>query len=175
MKNILKSEDSRILLRDIESKDAEFLMELNNDKEISHFVVGNPRTVTLQEQLQWMENIKNEKNCKRFIVEVDGLAVGTVIVSNIDTVNGTAGIGIKLNNAVQGRGIGKKSINLVMKYCFEVLNLACLTAHILEYNKASQALFRSCGFVEEGRLRSRVVKENKRYDLFIFSKLKSEY
>ena len=174
MTYLMKSEDSRIVLRKIEIQDAEFLMELNNDREISRFVVGNPKIVTLQEQMQWMNNIKFEENCKRFIVESNGLPVGTVIVSNIDHTNETGNISIKLHRMSQGKGIGKQSINLVVKYCFEDLNLACLTAHVLVYNKASLALFRSCGFAEEGILRSRIIKENKRYDLVSFSKLRSD-
>lgn len=172
MECLLKNDDSQVVLRSIKIKDAEFLMELNNDQEISHFVVGNPKIVTLQEQMQWLNNIKFEKNCKRFIVEHNNLPVGTVIVSNIDNANKTANISIKLHKASQGKGFGKQSISLIVRYCFEDLNLMCLTAHVLSYNEASLALFRSCGFTEEGTLRSRVIKENKRCDLVSFSKLK---
>ncbi len=175
MKFPLKSDDAQISLRAIENKDAEFLMELNNNIEISHFVVGNPKIVTLQEQMQWMKNIKFETNCKRFIVEYNGLSVGTVIVSNIDQVNLTGNISIKLHKKAQGKGIGKQSIKLIEKYCFDDLNLVCVTAHVLTYNIASLALFQSCGFKNEGVLRSRVIKENHRCDLVSFSMLKSEY
>lgn len=174
MRDVLKSDDFQIIMRNIEIKDAEFLMELNNDMEIAHFVVGSPRIVNFQEQMQWMNNLKYEKNCKRFIIEYNCLPVGTIIISNIDTVNLTANISIKLCKSAQGKGIGKKSINMIVEYCFETLNLKCLTANILVYNAASLALFRSCGFVEEGILRSRVIKEDKRCDLISFSRLKND-
>lgn len=174
MRDVLKSDDFQIIMRNIEIKDAEFLMELNNDMEIAHFVVGSPRIVNFQEQMQWMDNLKSEKNCKRFIIEYNCLPVGTVIISNIDTVNLTANIGIKICKPAQGKGVGKKSINMIVKYCFENLNLECLSANILPYNEASLALFRSCGFVEEGILRSRVIKGNKRFDLISVSRLRQK-
>lgn len=174
MSDMLKSDDFQIIMRNIEIKDAEFLMELNNDMEIAHFVVGSPRIVNFQEQMQWMNNLKYEKNCKRFIIEYDGFPVGTVIISNIDNVNLTASIGIKVCKTAQGKGIGKKSINMIVEYCFETLNLECLSANILPYNEASLALFRSCGFAEEGILRSRVIKEGKRCDLLSVSRLRQK-
>ena len=171
---VMINDKSQIVLRSIKEDDAEFLMELNNDKEITHFVVGNPKIVTLDEQKEWMNRAKYEMNCKRFIVEYSKVPVGTIIVSNIDNTNLTASIGIKLHKTVRGKGIGKQSLNLAMQYCFEELDLECVYARVLTYNTASCALFRSCGFTNEGILRSRVIKVDKRCDLVSFSKLKEE-
>lgn len=175
MKYLLISDEFPVAIRNIEDRDAELLMELNNDIEISHYVVGNPRIVTLDEQMLWLEKIKTEKNCQRFIVEYQGVASGTLIVSNIDTVNLTANLSIKLHKNAQGKGIGKQSIKLMVKYCFEFLKLECLTAHVLIYNQASLALFRSCNFTNEGILKSRVIKDGKRCDLVSFSITKDDF
>lgn len=168
------NDEHRIVLRSLENSDAEFLMELNNDPEIAKYVVGNPRTVTLQEQMQWMEKAKSEVNTIRFIVERDGSPAGTVIISNIDHSNLTANINIKLKKTARGKGVGKQSIKLALKYCFENVGLICITAHVLAFNKASLALFEKCGFTKEGILRSRVIKENQRCDLVSFSILRNE-
>ena len=174
MKYLIKSHDSRLVLRSIKNEDAEFLMELNNDRDISHFVVGSPKVVTLQEQMEWMNNIQSETNCKRFVVEYDDKLVGTVIVSGIDFVNLTGSVGIKLIKTAQGKGIGKQSIELVKQYCFDELKLVCLTSRVLTYNNASLALFKSCGFTNEGVLKSRVIMDNKRCDLVSFSFVKRD-
>ena len=175
MKHLLKNEEYLIVLRDIEEKDAAFLMELNNDKDISKYVVGNPKIVTIQEQIKWMEQVKAEINTKRFIVEYKALPVGTVILSNIDDINLTANINIKMKKDAQGKGVGKQSVKLIVKYCFESLGLYCLTARVLCYNIASIALFNSCGFKKEGVLRSRVIKGNERYDIISFSLTRNDY
>lgn len=164
-----------VRLRFVVLEDAAFLMELNNDLEIAKYVVGNPKQVSLQEQIRWMENLKFETRTKRFIVEYDGKSVGTVIISNIDESNLTANVNIKLHKAARGKGIGKQSIQLALKYCFEEIGMLCVTANVLSYNEASLALFRSCGFFEEGTLRSRVVKNGNRCDLISFSILREDF
>ena len=171
----MKNNEPQVLLRCIENRDAQLLMELNNDPEIAEFVVGNPRIVTLEEQLQWMERVKSEHNTKRFVVECDSLAVGTIIISDIDYSNLTANLNIKLHKLSRGKGIGKQSIKKALEYCFEDMDLSCVTAHVLPYNKSSIALFESCCFTNEGLLRSRVIKGDKRFDLISFSITKDEF
>ncbi|OUQ14431.1 hypothetical protein B5E87_02815 [Massilimicrobiota sp. An142] len=167
--------NKHVLIRPIKYEDAEILMTLNNDRKISSFVVGNPVYVSLEEQLRWMDSISNEKNTDRFMIDCDDETVGTLIISNIDNSNGVANINIKLLNEMQGKGIGTSSIILGLDYCFNVLSLNCVTAHVLSYNDASLALFRKCGFIREGVLRSRVIKNGKKIDLVSFSILKSEF
>ena len=170
-----KLDNKNVTLRLIDDADAVFLMELNNDLEIAQYVVGNPRIVTLQEQMEWMKNAKADTLTKRFIVEYDGLSVGTIILSNIDLTNLTTNINIKLKKTSRGKGIGKQSIKLALEYCFKIMNIFCVTAHVLSFNEASLALFKSCGFTEEGILRSRVIKNNKRCDLISFSMMCTEF
>ena len=168
MMNLMINKHS-ILLRDIKAEDAMFLMELNNNIEIARCVVGNPKQITLPQQLLWMENLKQEVKTKRFIIEYDGVAAGTIIISDIDLINLTANLSIKLHPSKWGKGIGKCGVNLALNYCFKELKVFCVTAHVIEYNKASQALLNSCGFMQEGILRSRVIKGKDRYNLISFS------
>lgn len=169
MKNLSENDKLKVVLRDVKMEDAAFLMELNNDPEIAKYVVGNPKQVTMQQQMLWMKNLQYEAHTKRFIIEYDKLSVGTIIISNIDLINLVANINIKLQYAARGKGIGKQSIGLALKYCFETMGIYCVTAHVLPFNKASLALFKSCGFIEEGVLRSRIIKNFERFDLISFS------
>lgn len=175
MSSMLKTDESQVVLRPVVISDAELLMELNNDPEIAKYVVGTPCVVTLTEQMQWMERIASERNVKRFVVEYSGLAIGTIIISEINYPNLTANLNIKLLKSARGKGIGKQSVKLALQYCFDCLEMSCITAHVLEYNKASLALFESCGFVREGVLRSRVIKQGKRFDLVSFSIIRGEF
>ena len=156
-------------------EDAQVLMEMNNDPMITQFVVGSPRLVTLDEQIIWMSRLKNEKNIDRFMIDFKGQAVGTIIISDISECNKTGNMNIKLLPISWGKGIGTKSIQLALDYCFNKKKLMCITAHILSYNNASIALFTKSGFKKEGVLRSRVLKNDKRCDLVSFSILKDEY
>lgn len=171
----MQSKDGKISIRSIRNNDAAALIEMNNDPQIAKFVVGTPKKVTLEEQRLWMECIKNEKLTIRFMVDYEEKPVGTIIISNISENNLSANMNIKLLEASWGKGVGTESIRLALKYCFEEMNLWCVTAHVLSYNKASLALFKKSGFTNEGVLRSRVIKDGDRYDLVSFSILKSDY
>lgn len=165
---------SSVELRSIYEEDATVLMELNNDDEISHYVVGSPKKITFEQQLLWMKNLKNETNTVRWMILFEGKAVGTIIVSSIDHINGVGHIAIKLLPKYHARGIAKAALLKACDLAFDDLNLFCLTANILPYNSASCGLFKSVGFQQDGVLRSHVVKSGLRYDLLTFSYLKSE-
>lgn len=166
--------ESNVRLRPICKEDATVLMELNNDKAISDFVVGNPKEVNLEQQMQWMANVVHETNTVRWMIDLCGKAVGTVILSSIDYSNATGNMNIKLLSLYQGRGIAKKALLLACDIAFDELDIFCLTANILSYNIKSYMLFKKVGFHEDGILRSRVVKNGERCDLITLSLLKAE-
>lgn len=169
------SQKNDVTLRNIVEEDASVLLELNNDPNIAKCVVGNPQKVTMKEQIEWMKNLSTETMTVRFMIEYNSKAVGTIIISNIDRAIQTGNVNIKLLHEYQGRGIGKKAVTLAVEYCFSNLGLFCLTAHILEDNYPSQALFEKVGFVKEGVLRSRIVKDGVRKNLVSYSLLCSEF
>lgn len=174
-KMVLQSEDLKVSIRSIKAEDAKTLMEMNNNDQIAKFVVGTPKKVTIDEQMKWMERLSSEKTTKRFMVDYEDKPVGTIIVSDINEYNRTANVNIKLLPESWGKGVGTFAIKLILEYCFYEMDMECITAHVLSYNEASLALFEKSGFVREGILRSRVIKDDTRYDLISFSILKDEY
>ena len=158
---------SNINLRFIEKKDAHILMELNNNKQIADFVVGNPQHVNIEKQLSWIENLNKEKNIKRWIICFNEQAVGTVFLSSIDFSNKVGNVNIKILPRFQGKGIGKQALSLLCNIAFDELGLFCLTANVLSYNTKSKELFEKCGFRVDGILRSRVIKNGKRFKMLL--------
>ena len=171
---IMNDQTLSVELRPMCKADAAVLMELNNNKEVSNYVVGNPQTVSLEQQLSWMEKVKNETNTVRLMIVFNEKVVGTVIISSIDYANASGNMSIKLLPEYQGRGIAKRALSKACDLAFDDLKLFCLTANILSYNAASCGLVKSVGFRQDGVLRSRVIKNGKRFDLLAFSYLKTE-
>ncbi len=170
----MENKHCSVKLRRIERKDANILMELNNNDVIAKSVVGNPRKVNIEEQLLWMDSLAKERNTVRMMIEYGSNPVGTIIISSIDLDNETGNMNIKILPEFHGKGIGTKALALACQYAFVEMKLSCLTAHILSDNLASVMLFKKIGFIEEGVLRSRVVKEGRRRDLLSLSCLKSD-
>jgi len=173
--NIVKND---ITLRAIEQDDMQLLKDIINDPEIENMVVGWSFPVSTEHQVNWISSISGDRNNVRLAIDTkyNGV-VGIVSLTKIDFKNRTGTINIKLNreNKIRRKGIGYKSINMLIDYAFNQLNLNCLAANILEYNTPSQKLFEKSGFVFEGSLRKRVFKSGTYQDLYSYSLLKSDF
>ena len=166
----------KVLLRAIEFGDAEVLQQMINDEEIEKMIMGYSFPIAQHQQIRWIENLVNEKNVFRAIIDVNGVAIGTVILSDIDMKNGTAEVHVKLaQSSERGKGYGTDAVLTVLSYAFNELRLNCVCCRVKEDNIASRKMFEKCGFVQEGRLRSRVYKDGKYYDFFEYSILRCEH
>lgn len=134
--------NKKVHLRAINIKDAEILMELNNNEEIAKYVVGNPSIVNMEQQLKWMTAIEKKKNTKRWMIDFDEQTVGTIILSSIDMNNYVGNMNIKLLPRFQGQGIAKKALIEACNIAFGEMNLDCLTANILLFNEKSKDYLR---------------------------------
>ena len=75
-----------------------------------------------------------------------------------------------------GRGIATEAVSLVVKYCFEVLNLECMTLRVEPDNEASRRVAEKCGFTFEGILRHSYKRyDNVIADMACYSLLNTEY
>lgn len=63
-------------------------------------------------------------------------------------------IGWKVDQAHARQGYGREAVDATTKYAFQSLSLHRIEANIIEENKASIALARSCGFHYEGTARN---------------------
>lgn len=166
----------KVLLRAIEFEDAELLRQMINDEEIERLGGGYSFPVARHQQNKWIENLSNEKAVFRAIIDVNGTAIGTVILSDIDMRSGTAEIHIKIADTCErGKGYGTDAISTLVAYAFGELRLNCVYCRVKEDNIASQRAFEKCGFVREGRLRSRVYRNGRYYDFYEYSILRSDW
>ena len=88
-------------------------------------------------------------------------AIGSATIRNIDWKNRTASLDIKLVKNSTSKGYGTDTIQTLLKYCFEEINLNRISANILEYNEASKKLFEKCNFKLEGIQKEAIYKNGK--------------
>ena len=160
----------KIILRAIESKDNQMLLEIINDPDTEYMLGGWSFPVSQNNQEEWYNNLKNEKNVLRCTIDVENTAVGAVMLTDIDYKNGNAEVHIKLSSSNnRGKGYGTDALNTIVKYAFLELRLHCIYAKISQKNNISQKLFSKCGFKEEGILKSRIYKKGEYIDLISYS------
>ena len=79
----------------------------------------------------------------------EGKAVGIVELFNYSPLNDRAELGIEIEPAWQGKGLGKRSVLKMLRYAKEELALHTLYAIVEEDNIPSLSLFRNLGFEEQ--------------------------
>lgn len=166
--------DELITLRGIEKEDADLLYDMINDPEMENNVVGWSLPVSKDQQLMWINNLQTDKNI-RYAIDAGNGIIGTAIISSIDFKNRTANLNIKISKKHRGNGYASHAIKLMIDYCFDELNLHCITANVIYDNKTSRNLWEKIGFVRDGVLRERVYKKGEYKDLIAYSLLREDY
>ncbi len=83
-------------------------------------------------------------------------------------------IGIGDKN-IRGRGYGSEALSLLLEYGFNDLNFHRIQLNVLEFNHAAIALYEKAGFIKEGTYREFVLRDERRYDLYLYGILRSEW
>lgn len=163
-----------VTLRAIEESDATIMHQMINDPEIENSVVGYSYPVSLSQQKKWITELSND-NAIRYAIDDKSGFVGTIFLSSLNWKNRTANINIKLIKEARGKGYAFNASKLLVEYCFDELNLSCVTASVIDYNANSKKLWGKLGFKQEGILRNRIYKNGRYHNLLIFSLLRSEF
>lgn len=164
-----------VVIRAIEEEDLDLLKNLMNNPKIEEMTVGDHLPVSLYSQKKWLAS--SSPNDFRFIVESykDG-AVGMINIVNFDSRHQSCGIGIKTDESlIHHPGVGIDAMLTMMNYAFMYLNVHTIRNYTLEYNKASLAMQKFCGYTVEGREREACYKKGKFWDVIITGITKSEF
>ena len=74
-----------------------------------------------------------------------------------------------------GKGYGTDGMKLIMQYGFLELNLRRISLGLNSYNERALKTYQKAGFQLEGRIRSDVIKDGKRYDGLFMGILREEW
>lgn len=166
----------KVILRALEPRDMQYLLDMINDPEIERMVVGWSFPISEKQQMDWYNRIITDNSNFRFAIDYENKFIGISTLTNIDWKNRNAYHGIKLlNSAPKGIGLGTDAVYATMKYAFEELQLNRLCGSILEYNIPSLKLYAKCGWKLEGTYRKNVFKNNAYHDEYPTAILIEEY
>ncbi len=163
----------KVILRAVEAHDNNMLLSLVNDPDTEMMLGGSSWPISEADQLKWFEHLEKTKDILRCIIATpdNSVAIGTIILSDIDQKNGTGHLHIKMSKEGRGKGYATEAVNVLVRYAFDELRLHCIYANILSYNDASVRLFEKCGFKRDGILRARVYKNGQYVNVYTYSRL----
>jgi RimJ/RimL family protein N-acetyltransferase len=163
-------------LRRPEPADIDALYIQKNDPEVARLLGGFSTGYSREDLRHWMEHHRTRRDEVLWtIAAADGACLGHVGLYGIDYRIRTAEFAIMIGErSAQGKGIGRRCTTFVVEYAFSQLNLNRVSLQVLESNERAIKLYRSVGFIEEGRLRQAQYKDGRYLDVVVMSVLRSE-
>lgn len=170
---MLKSK--RINLRPIENKDLKVLNKWKNDYEIFKYLGGGFQPQSINEQEKYISNLINNSGAsKRFIID-NGEAIGMVGLYDINFINRNCDLGIYIGEkSEQGKGYAKETMDLILDFAFNNLNLKKIKLNVVNANNKAINLYNSLGFKEVGILKEERFINGKFEDVKIMELIKDE-
>jgi len=171
----------RVLLRPVKRSDAMLFFKWFNDTEVTKYL-NLHLPLSEVEVEKWIEEtiIARKQMDIFFVIEISEgrktKAIGTCGIHKINAKDRNAEIDIIIGEKKQwGKGYGREATGVLIKYCFQEINLRRIATGAYSFNKRSIRALLSVGFRKEGRQLQIVFKNGKYHDNILFGLLKKEW
>ncbi|MFJ3235631.1 GNAT family N-acetyltransferase [Streptomyces sp. NPDC086787] len=172
-----------VRLRALRADDAEHHLRWRNDPEVVRWAAAadprfGPATVeTVAITFDSMLRL-NPRERAVFTVEdrTDGRVIGVADYRDLDPYASVATLGITIGEREYwGRGHGSETVRLLTDHVFGTFGLHRLELDTWSGNERAVRAFTRLGFREEGRRRSALLVDGRRYDRVLFGMLREEW
>ena len=158
-----------IFLRGLELTDVTELMKHWNNVEVKKFLISSvPHSI--QEEEEWVKNTwKQRKDGKSFtfaiIYKETDLYIGNIEIDIISQNSRRGVIGIAIfNQDYWNKGFGTESIQVLLKFAFNILNLNSIELEVFANNQRAIQCYKNCGFEQTGVRREAIFMEGEYFD-----------
>jgi RimJ/RimL family protein N-acetyltransferase len=144
-----------IKIRKHQLKDIPYRVLWLNDPKVNKLISdGKPEKTTLAKEKKWFAEYRKLKNKKYFTICDDDKPIGYMGLSHISKTNKKADLFILIGDGdYRGKGIAKQSLSWLIDYAFKKLKLHKIALSVYEDNLPAVRLYKSVGFVKEGRIK----------------------
>lgn len=142
-----------VILRARTPSDADLIFELARDLDTWEERTEDPPRALTRAEFDAKQETAVSSDAVSFVVEADGVAVGTANLFGFDHLARHAEAGISLSRESRGRGIGTAAIGALVEFGFVRLNLHRIHLQAIASNVAAIRAYEKAGFVIEGRQR----------------------
>lgn len=180
MKYFKKIIGDRIYLspKSVFDEDIERYTKWMNDFEVTDYIGGSSKVVTLTGERMWLEDMaKNRKDISLEIVTLDeDKLIGTISLDGFNMTDRSAVLGIFIGDSdYRSHGYGTEAIKLMLEYGFKYLNLHSIRLDVLDVNERAHKCYLKCGFKDTGCSREQIFLNGKYYDKLHMDILENEF
>ena len=172
-------ETPRLVVRSVDRDDLAGLMQVNGDAEVTRFL-PYATWLSIADANAWYERMAKLQATGTaaqlvLIGKAAGAPVGTFLLFKHDEGARRAEVGYVLARAHWGTGLMREALRAVAAQAFGPLGLRRLEAEVDPANVASTRVLERVGFVREGLLRQRWLRDQRPYDVAIYGLLGDEF
>ncbi len=154
-----KRRRATVTLRPLRMSDARNVRRWMADLAVIRFTVVVPGPeygpllpYTPEEADAYLETLVRDPGRKSYAIEVDGVHVGNVGLKDYAPERLEAECFIELGEkSARGKGVGAQAMEELLDTAFETLRLERVRLGVFEFNRPAIKLYRSLGFVDDGR------------------------
>ncbi|MFY0783105.1 GNAT family protein [Peribacillus simplex] len=152
----MKNDSLSYMIRTGELEDAEAVLELQNSviSEGEYFIaVSNEFNKTIEQQRDWIQrSLENERETI-IVAEINGEVIGWIGFEseNRKRMSHKGSFGLMIRKNYRGMGIGKELVQALLDWAEANPLIEKVSLGVFSTNHRAIALYKSMGFVEEGR------------------------
>lgn len=170
----------RIRFRAPERGDLPLFVKWLNDPEVKHgLAIYLPLSMAQEEK--WFEKmLERPQDEQPMTIEVqqddNWEPIGNLGLFSFDRRARSAELGIMIGNkAYWNKGYGTEALQLLLRHCFETLNLNRVMLRVYQNNPRAIRSYEKCGFKHEGAMRQAHYQEETYHDVLIMGILREEW
>jgi len=180
VKSLSVKKEQKATIRTVRMEDAIALLEIQREvvEEGDFFIsVSEEFKKTLEQQSEWIKNILENERETLLVAEMDGEIVGWIVFTTQDRkrLSHTGSMGIMIKKEKRNLGIGKLLLEELLSWAELNPLIEKVSLGVFSTNQKAIALYKSMGFVEEGRkIKEFKFSDNEYVDDILMYKLVSD-
>lgn len=167
---------SILYLSPLDKNDYEKMTDWLNDLEVSLGTLSAQKIITLEEEKEKLEILSKNGTTFAIVDIITDKFIGLIGLPTIDYINRSATVATTIGDkSYWKKGYGTEAMNLVLDYCFNILNLHSVNLTVYSFNTGAIESYKKSGFKEIGRYREAKILCGKYFDRIIFDVLSKEF
>jgi len=170
----------RLTLREMQTSDAEALVAILRDREVTRYLHGDLSSVTVKQERVYIKSMRKQflqgGLINWLICDKDtGAAMGAIGLQPINRTHNNAAVGFFLGRAHWGKGYMTEALTAVLAHAFDVLGLNRVAGGHYAGNEVSGRVQQKCGMRLEGTHRQAFLKNGEHVDELMYAMVKDDH
>lgn len=171
-----KIEGNRVYLSPCNIEDAQKYSKWLNDRNITDNIGTTGKLNNILSEKEWLTKIleKGEYTFAIVLKDKDEL-IGNCGILGPNFINRTATLGIFIGEEYWNKGYGSETLNMLLDFCFNIINLYNIDLHVYSFNERAISCYKKIGFKEYGRRHKCYYLNGEYHDVIYMEILKDDY